>query len=137
MSSRVSMGITPKCRRTDLLEVTMNVPDWIMTHGDNLQFVLFFTLLFLLMAAERLVPRRPEPMERPLRWPVNFLLTLVNLATLSLIPISFIGVAEWAEARHIGLFNAIHLPLVVAVPATLLIRAFVSFGTHYLHHAVP
>jgi sterol desaturase/sphingolipid hydroxylase (fatty acid hydroxylase superfamily) len=115
----------------------MSVSDWILSHGEDLQAAIFFSLLMLLIAAERLAPRRTGPMDRPTRWRVNFLLTLVNLAAMSLLPVSFIGAALWAEAHHWGLLNVMGLPTVAAVVVTLLARAFISFFTHYLNHAVP
>ena len=49
----------------------MSFSTWILTNGENLQFVLFFSLLLVLAVAERLAPRRPEPMDRAVRWPAN------------------------------------------------------------------
>ncbi len=115
----------------------MNASDWILANGGTLQVILFFSLLFLLMGAEHLAPRRPGSMERALRWPVNFFLTLVNLAAMGLLPISFIGAALWADLHGVGLLHLVPLPQFVLVAVTLLVRGFISFATHYLNHAVP
>ena len=50
----------------------MSFSAWILANGDNLQFVLFFSLLLVLAVAERLAPRRPGPLDRAIRWPTNF-----------------------------------------------------------------
>ena len=115
----------------------MNFSNWILANGGNLQITLFFSLLFVLAVAERLVPRRPGSMERAMRWPVNFLLTLLNLVAMSVLPISLIGAAFWADARGWGLLHQIQLPVAALVAVNLLVRGFISFFTHYLNHAVP
>ena len=115
----------------------MTTGEWILTHGEDLQVAGFFSLLIVLAAAEALAPRRRGGIDRGRRWPVNFFLTFVNLAALGLLPISFIGAAVWAEAHHWGLLHAIPLPTAALVAITLLVRAFISFFTHYLNHMVP
>lgn len=115
----------------------MRFSEWVLAHGENLQYICFFVLLFLLATAERWFPRRPGPMHRTVRWPANYLLTAVNVAAMGLLPISFLGAALWAEARGWGLFNVTALPPPALVIGTLLVRAFISFFTHYLNHMVP
>lgn len=114
----------------------MDIPDWLLARGEDLQLAVFFTLLPALMLAERLAPRRPHP-DRRRRWPANFGLTALNVVTLSLQPVSLIGVARWAEGEGWGLFNRLALPAVALVPAVLLARGFISFFTHWLMHRVP
>ena len=60
----------------------MGFSEWILLNGENLQFILFFTLLVVLGTAERWIPKRRGSMERGIRWPVNYLLTVVNVAGL-------------------------------------------------------
>jgi hypothetical protein len=69
----------------------MAMSDRILEHGDDLQLFGFFGLLAILVAAERWAPRRPGPMDRKTRWPVNFFLTFVNLGAMSVLPISVTG----------------------------------------------
>jgi sterol desaturase/sphingolipid hydroxylase (fatty acid hydroxylase superfamily) len=115
----------------------MTIAEWILARGDTLQMVLFFALLPLLAVAERLVPRRPGPLERPIRWPANLGLTALNLAALGALPVSFLGAAWWAETRGWGLLHQVALPAAAAIAVTLLVRAFISFSTHWLMHRVP
>jgi sterol desaturase/sphingolipid hydroxylase (fatty acid hydroxylase superfamily) len=51
--------------------------------------------------------------------------------------LSFIGAALWAQSHYWGVLNLIHLPLAILIAATLAVRAFISFSTHYLMHMVP
>lgn len=115
----------------------MTFQEWILANGEQLQYGVFFFLLIGLGVAERLVPRRTGPMDRRVRWPANYLLTLVNVLSLGLLPISFIGAAAWAEGRGWGLLHRFPLPLAVVIVLNLLARAFISFFTHYLMHRVP
>lgn len=115
----------------------MTFSEWVLVNGEMLQFVLFFAALLLLAVAERLVPRRTGPMDRWIRWPTNYLLTFVNVVALGALPTSFIGAAFWAEAHGWGLLNQIPLPVAALLAATLLVRGFISFFTHYLMHMVP
>jgi sterol desaturase/sphingolipid hydroxylase (fatty acid hydroxylase superfamily) len=52
-------------------------------------------------------------------------------------PVSLIAVAHWAHDRHWGLLNLVALPFPLIVASNLLLRGFLSFGTHYLMHKVP
>lgn len=115
----------------------MSISDWILGHGDSLQVVLFFSLLVALAAVEPFLARRPGPMDRRTRWPANLLLTFLSLMMLGLLPVSFITAAFWAREHGWGLLNLVTLPMALIVALTLLVRAFISFGTHYLMHRVP
>lgn len=115
----------------------MNVSEWILEYGDTIQIAGFFGLLGLLALLERRYPRRPGPMERPTRWRANLGLTLINLATLAVLPIGLIGATLWAERSGWGLLNQLSLPMGAVVLLGLLGRALLSWGTHYLMHEVP
>jgi sterol desaturase/sphingolipid hydroxylase (fatty acid hydroxylase superfamily) len=115
----------------------MTAPDWILANGERLQVIVFFALLPALAALERLVPRRPGPMDRSRRWPANLFLTVLNLVALGAIPVSFVGASIWARDRGWGLLDAIGAPAAAAAAATLLLRASLSYFTHLLMHKVP
>jgi sterol desaturase/sphingolipid hydroxylase (fatty acid hydroxylase superfamily) len=115
----------------------MNVPDWILRHGDSLQIVLFLSLLLLLAVLERITPRRAGSLERRTRWPANLFLTFLNLLALGIVPVSLLSAAFWAQQHGWGLLNRIALPLPALVAVNLLVRGFISFSTHYLMHHVP
>ena len=115
----------------------MDIAQWILDNGADLQVVLFFSILPLLILLERLVPKRLTDMERARRWSTNFLLTAVNLVALALLPLSMIGAALWAAGNEIGLLHRLSLPPAVVVLVTLLVRGFISFFNHLLMHKVP
>jgi sterol desaturase/sphingolipid hydroxylase (fatty acid hydroxylase superfamily) len=115
----------------------MGFREWILAHGEDLQFVVFFAVLPAMLLAERLAPRRPAPADRKRRWRTNAGLTLLNVVTLSLQPLSLIGAARWAEVHGWGLLNLGALPVALLVAGTLLARAFISYATHWMMHRVP
>jgi sterol desaturase/sphingolipid hydroxylase (fatty acid hydroxylase superfamily) len=113
------------------------IDTWILEHGEQAQYILFFGLLGLLGIAERLAPRRPGPMKRRLRWFANFSLTALNIVVLSVLPIGFIGAATFAANSGFGLLNATGAAAAIAIPTTLLARSFISFAIHWLSHKLP
>ncbi len=113
------------------------IEQWIIKNAENLQFILFFALLFIFGLAEFFEPKRPGPMHRKERWLTNFLLTALNVVVLSLLPVTFFGAAVWAQQNGLGLFNQTALPFAVSLIGNLLGRGFISFFTHYLMHKAP
>jgi sterol desaturase/sphingolipid hydroxylase (fatty acid hydroxylase superfamily) len=110
-----------------------------LSAGQDLQVYLFFGFLGAFLIAERVVPKRKPRNARARRWLTNAALTTVVILSLPLLPVSFITAAYWGQKNGIGLFNLIGegMPLAVLVTLTLLVRGFISFGTHYLNHKVP
>ncbi|MCI0699038.1 sterol desaturase family protein [candidate division KSB1 bacterium] len=113
------------------------IDKWISQNANDLQVALFFALFFIFSLAEVLAPKRPGPMHRKERWLTNLLMTALNIAVMGMLPVTFFGVAVWAQKQGYGLFNYFALPLGVLVIGTLLARGFISFFTHYLMHKVP
>jgi sterol desaturase/sphingolipid hydroxylase (fatty acid hydroxylase superfamily) len=56
---------------------------------------------------------------------------------MSVIPISLITAASFAQARGVGVLNHVALPIAVLIAVNLVLRGFISFATHYLMHKVP
>jgi len=115
----------------------MNISTFLLQYGDTLQVAVFFVLLATMAVVERLSPRRPGSLDRTVRWPTNLFLTFVNSMALGVVPISFITVAIWTQSKGWGVLNILPLPATVAIVVTVLVRAFISFGTHYAMHMVP
>ncbi|MCA8978152.1 MAG: sterol desaturase family protein [Planctomycetes bacterium] len=120
----------------DLSNLT-RLAQWLVSHGETLQFALLFAGFLSLAVIERFVPRRPVDADHRRRWVTNILLTCLSIAVLMALPASFVTAAFWAEGAHFGLLNRADLPMPALALATVLLRAFISFGTHYLMHKVP
>lgn len=110
---------------------------WIIDQDADLQVGVFFGFYSLFLLAEVYIPQRRTSPKRRSRWPTNLLLSVINIAVLSLLPISLFGLATWAESQRIGLLNQLPLPIAAFVISNLLLRGFISFFTHWLMHKIP
>ena len=115
----------------------MSLPDLLIERGESLQYIIFFATFLGLVLLEPVVRRRTLPKHQRHRWPANVALTLTNVLALGFVPVSFISAAFWADSASFGLFNQVSLPAWIVIPGTLLIRGFISTGTHLLNHKVP
>ncbi len=115
----------------------MSATDWLIANGGDVQAVLFFGLFGAFFVLERVIPRRQYHENQTRRRITNGLLLVSTVLMTTIVPISFITAALWASANGVGLLNQVSLPAAVVIAATLLVRAFVSFFTHFLSHKVP
>jgi len=95
--------------------------------------------IFVVMAIwELAVPRRKRAVGRGWLWPNNLGVVAVDtLLVRFLFPTTAVGLALVAEARGLGLFNAIAFPTWLAVAAGVVILDLVIYLQHVLFHAVP
>lgn len=109
--------------------------EWLIYDSEEFQFMLYFGLLGILIIVESIANYRK--VKRGKRWVVNFLLTLLAIISMSLIPVTFISSAHFAEQNEWGLFNILEFNEVLLGLLTLLLRGFISFLTHFLAHKIP
>lgn len=109
------------------------IDTWIIENADDVQVILFLVLFVLFWMAEGVIPKRTGPMHRRERWLVNLWLTWLNVAVLSLLLVTFFGIAVWGQKQDVGLFNYTTLPMSLLIIGTLLARGFI----HYLMHREP
>lgn len=102
----------------------------------HLRLAIFLGLLLALIVLERAFPRRRSPMQRSLRWPSNLGLVVVDSALLSLLPLAAIGTALIAQTRGWGLFNLLHLPLLLAGALAWLVLDCAIYWQHRALHEV-
>lgn len=112
----------------------MQLDQWLLAHGEVAQYVAYFTCLGVMGAFEAGFPARRAPRRR---WRTNFALTLLNVAVLGALPISFVVAAQWADSAQLGLMNAVALPFPAELALGLLGRGFISWLSHLLMHKVP
>lgn len=113
----------------------MTIEQWIDV-GSDWQFILFFAGLpaFMLLERWRRLRARDAPTSR---WRGNFALTAINVVALGALPVTLIGAAVYARQNGLGLLNEIALGTVGGFAATLLLRGFISWFTHFAMHKVP
>ncbi len=98
----------------------------------------FLGVLAIMAVWEGAMPRRPRTRSRRLRWPVNFGLIAIDAALLRLLfPAALVGVALWAEAQGLGMFNRIEAPLWLAVGLCVILLDLAVYGQHVATHAIP
>ena len=98
-----------------------------------------FSAVFVVMAIwEFLTPRRPQAIGRNWRWPNNLGVVAVDVLLVRiLLPITAVGFALFAEARGIGLFNMIVLPVWASIVISVILLDLAIYLQHVLFHAVP
>jgi sterol desaturase/sphingolipid hydroxylase (fatty acid hydroxylase superfamily) len=116
---------------------TSDIQSWLLTYGADAQVIVFFSVLLTFIVIERVLPYRVHLTSQVRRWATNAGLTLTAILVLPLMPMSMITAGYWAEQNNFGLMNQFEWPIFIAVLATLLLRGFVSFFTHWLNHALP
>lgn len=118
----------------------MNLPFFegaLRAQFEPLQYATFFGALAILGIAEAFFPLDKPPPERGRRWLANYLLTFLNIALLSALPLSGLAMADIAQAKGWGLFNAAALPAAVALLAGVLLRSLTNYWIHVAMHKMP
>jgi sterol desaturase/sphingolipid hydroxylase (fatty acid hydroxylase superfamily) len=102
-----------------------------------IRFVAFFGVFAVMALWEMLAPRRRD-VARAGRWLSNLGIVVLNSVVLRLIfPAAAVGIALYAEARGIGLFNLVELPLWLVIVLAFLVLDFAVWLQHRVMHAVP
>lgn len=98
----------------------------------------FLGLLALLSLIERLRPGPNPAPRRVRRWPAHAaIIALDTLLARLLLPAGAVGVALWAQARGVGLFNALSLPTWVEWGLGLLALDLAIYWQHRWMHTLP
>ena len=100
-----------------------------------LRMGVFAGLLALLFLAERLFPRRKH---REGGYVSNIAILIIDsIVTRLLIAVGGVAAAAWAQSRGWGLFNALDVPIAVAVVVSAVLLDFAVWFQHVLTHKVP
>lgn len=104
----------------------------------TLRLTVFLAVLVAMALWEVAAPRRRQDIPRVIRWTNNLALVAVDTVILRLtFPILAVGLALMAEERGWGLFNALDVPLWLAVLLSILLLDLAIYLQHVLFHAVP
>ena len=110
----------------------------ILANEPLLRLAVFLSVLAAMAGWELAAPRRRQDIPRVLRWTNNLALVVVDTIILRLtFPILAVGLALIAQERGWGLFNALDLPLWLAVLLSILLLDLAIYVQHVLFHAVP
>jgi len=105
------------------------------------RFALFAVIFLCMTALEAWWPRRERRFPRGQRWPTNLGILATDYLAVSVVtfvvPITATLAAMWAEAKGIGLFHWVDLPVWIEWVIAFLILDFVIWGQHWVTHKVP
>ena len=111
------------------------------TNWGLLQFSVFLSIFFALVAAERIWPRRAQAVELVSRWSANMGFTVVNAVTGTIVhfvvPTVVVAEAIYAQAHGYGFFPAIGAPWWIAIPLSLAALDLTLYGYHVACHKLP
>ncbi|MGI9366467.1 MAG: sterol desaturase family protein [Rhizobiaceae bacterium] len=98
-----------------------------------------FALLFVVFAlSEAVKPRRKLTVSKTNRWFTNLAIVVLDSLIVRLIfPAAAVGVAFWASANGIGVFNLINAPFWIAVIVSFVVLDFAVWLSHVLSHKIP
>jgi sterol desaturase/sphingolipid hydroxylase (fatty acid hydroxylase superfamily)/uncharacterized membrane protein YdjX (TVP38/TMEM64 family)/rhodanese-related sulfurtransferase len=114
------------------------VPNTVISAEPVIRLSGFLGVLLLMVVWEVLAPRRAQAVGRLLRWPNNLgLVVLDTIIVRLLFPFAAVGMAFVAQAQGWGLFNLVHVPAWLAVPAAVLLLDLLIYTQHVAFHAVP
>jgi len=111
-------------------------------HEPLSRFLIFISILMLMVVLQTLFPRRPLRLGLH-RWPGNFLLVAVDVVVVRLLlPAGAVGAALWAEKAHIGLLHWLHIGAdawqgAIAVFFAIVVLDLLIYAQHVLFHLVP
>lgn len=112
----------------------------LLKSGDGAAWLLFggfWLLLLALAAAEMLRPLHAAPVEAKGRLLTNFAMGLIAAAFYTLLPLTSVAAAQWADAQNFGLLHAVHAPALASAGATFLAWSLANYWLHRLFHLWP
>lgn len=98
---------------------------------------IFVALLLLFSALERAWPLRLSDPQRPLRWLANFGLVAIGTVLISVLKLSLLAGAVWAEQSGFGLFNLVDAPWAVELVLAWLLLDLAIYAQHRAFHELP
>lgn len=110
---------------------------WLETDSTNWRLLLWLGTFLLMAALERALPRRNEPMRRPLRWSANIGLVVISSGIAALLPFTALIAAQWAQQQQLGLLNLILLPTALGVILGWLLLDAAIYWQHRWMHVIP
>ena len=112
--------------------------DWLIDNEPAVRLSIFFGVFGTMALWEVLAARRPLSMPKGRRWLANMgLVVFNNLLLRLLMPTAAVGVAAYAVDHGLGLFNAVYVPVWMAVLLSVVLLDMAIYFQHVMFHAVP
>lgn len=95
-------------------------------------------LFAILAISEWAKPRRQLVVDKTRRWTTNLAIIFLDSALVRLLfPAAAVGVALWAQASGIGVFNMLDVPIWLSILLSFVVLDFAVWASHVLSHKVP
>jgi sterol desaturase/sphingolipid hydroxylase (fatty acid hydroxylase superfamily) len=102
-----------------------------------LRLIFFGGVLLSLLILENIFPRRPLDQKRPQRWFNNIVLIIIGSIIVSLLmPFVPFAFSIYAQSKHIGLMNQVHLPIAVSIILTIVLMDIIIYFQHVCFHEI-
>jgi sterol desaturase/sphingolipid hydroxylase (fatty acid hydroxylase superfamily) len=114
------------------------MPEVLLANEHLIRLAAFAGIFAAMASWEILAPRRGQKLGRGTRWPSNIGMVVLDTVLVRLVfPTTAIGLALVAEARGLGLFHVIDLPVLAGVLVAVIALDLTIYLQHVLFHAVP
>ncbi|MDN5850377.1 MAG: sterol desaturase family protein [Nitrococcus sp.] len=111
--------------------------EWLIHNEPTVRLVIFLGMFAVMVALERLLPRR-RSVHRGRRWWPNLAMLAADGLVLRLaFPLLAVGTALAAADAGFGLFNVIAVPYAAAFVSSVLLLDLIIYAQHVLMHKVP
>ena len=98
----------------------------------------FLGVLVIIATWEVFRPRRKQLFSRAARWPSNIGIVVLNTLILRIIfPTAAVGVAEYASANQLGVFNQFDFGVSFEIIIAVLVLDAAIYFQHVMFHALP
>ena len=111
---------------------------WLTAHEPGVRLGTFAGVFLLMATWELVAARRALMLPKARRWLANLALVALNTVALRLIfPTAAVGVAMVATERGWGVLSQVELPVIAAVPLSVVALDLAIYLQHVMFHAVP
>lgn len=115
---------------------TLTAQELLLSEIGTAWMIGFWAILILFAGIEYFMPAYGDTY-RKARWPTNLLLGVFNVWFVTLMPITALIAAVWAQSAGFGVLNVTIGQGWIAFFATILIRSLAGYGFHRATHKIP
>ena len=109
-----------------------------MNNEVTIRLGIFLGVLITMAAAELLFPKRHQNPQRQTRWLRNLSLVAIDTVLVRiLVPFTAAGLAIWAQAHSVGLFNLLEWPFTLTLIVSIVALDLIIYGQHVAFHHIP
>lgn len=112
--------------------------EFLLQNEKELRIGFFLGVLLIMAFWEVAAPKRRREIPRLLRWTNNIAIVVIDsLLVRLLFPVVAVGLALIAQEKGWGLFNAIDIPLWIAILVSFILFDLLVYAQHVAFHHIP